>query len=62
MGRSVNQRKGAARAMRAIAAKHGVLPLRPLVAMETAPPGNHGQKQDIRRGGQQFPDPERNVD
>lgn len=54
--------KGAARAISPTAAKRGFLPLRPLVAMETAPPGNRGQRQDFRRGGQQFPDPEGNVD
>lgn len=30
--------------------------------METAPPCDRGQRQDFRRGGQQFPDPAENVD
>ncbi|XP_064136006.1 uncharacterized protein LOC111752025 [Loxodonta africana] len=30
--------------------------------METTPPGNRGQRQDFRRGGQQFPDPEGKAD
>lgn len=54
--------KGTAWATRPTAAKRWSLPLHPLVATETAPPGNRGQKQDFRRGCQQFPDPEGNAD
>lgn len=35
----------------------GQLASLPCVAMETAPAGIRGQKQDFRRGCQQFPDP-----
>lgn len=61
-GRGGNQRGQRGRAGIPAAAKYPPLTVRPLVTMETAPPGSRGQRQDFRRGGQQFPDPERNVD
>lgn len=40
----------------------GQLASLPCVSMETAPAGIRGQKQDFRRGCQQFPDPDMDAD
>lgn len=44
------------------AASQNQLASLPCVAMETAPAGIGGQKQDFRRGCQQFPDPDGDTD